>query len=78
MRQKLKDVESRDKVRNWQPPVSGEMIMEAFNIKEGKEVGIMKMKIREAILNGDISNDKEEAIKFMYTIGKTLGLKADS
>jgi len=75
VRQKLKDVEERDKVRNWQPPVTGEMIMEIFNIKSGKEVGIIKAKIREAILNGEIKNNKEEAINFMLIVGKKLGLK---
>jgi len=75
VRQKLKDVEERDKVRNWQPPVTGEMIMEIFNIKSGKEVGVIKAKIREAILNGEIKNNKEEAINFMLIVGKKLGLK---
>lgn len=75
VRQKLKDVEKKDKLRNWQPPISGKMIMEAFNIKEGKEVGIIKTKIREAILNGDIANEKEEAMKFMLIVGKELGLE---
>ncbi|HIN39727.1 MAG TPA: HD domain-containing protein, partial [Flavobacteriales bacterium] len=75
VRKKLKDVEKKDKLRNWQPPISGKMIMEAFNIKEGKEVGIIKTKIREAILNGDIGNEKEEAMKFMLIVGKELGLE---
>lgn len=75
VRQKLKDVEARDRIKNWQPPVTGKMIMEIFNIKEGREVGIIKTKIREAILNGDIENDKKQAIKFMLIVGRDLGLK---
>jgi len=72
VRQKLKDVEARDRIKNWQPPVTGKMIMEIFNIKEGREVGIIKTKIREAILNGDIENDKKQAIKFMLIVGRDL------
>jgi poly(A) polymerase len=75
VKQKLKDVEERDQIRNWQPPISGADIMEAFNIAAGKEVGIIKNKIREAILEGDISNNREEAIKFMIKIGSEIGLK---
>lgn len=75
VKQKLKDVEERDKIRNWQPPVSGEDIMLTFNIKAGKEVGIIKNKIREAILEGEIKNDRDEAIAFMKKIGAEIGLK---
>lgn len=74
VKQKLKDVEERDKIRNWQPPITGADIMEAFNIDAGKEVGIIKNKIREAILEGEISNNKEEATEFMIKIGKEIGL----
>lgn len=75
VKQKLKDVEERDKVRNWQPPLSGEDIMQAFNIKAGKEVGTIKNQIREAILEGDIKNNREEAISLMINLGTQLGLK---
>ncbi|MFD1630981.1 CCA tRNA nucleotidyltransferase [Pseudopedobacter beijingensis] len=75
VKQKLKDVEEKDKIRNWQPPVTGDDIIAAFNIKAGKEVGIIKNRIREAILEGDIRNDREEALQLMLQIGKEIGLK---
>jgi len=74
VKQKLKDVEERDQIRNWQPPVSGEDIMETFNLSPGREVGIIKNAIREAILEGDIKNNRQEALHFMKTKGKELGL----
>ncbi len=73
--QKLKEVEEKDQVRNWQPPISGQDIMDAFNISAGKEVGIIKNQIREAILDGEIQNNREEALKLMATLGTHLGLK---
>lgn len=75
VKQKLKDVEQRDQIRNWQPPVSGDDIMNAFNIKPGREVGIIKKAIREAILEGDIKNNQKEALDFMLKKGEELGLK---
>lgn len=77
VRQKLHDIEEKDRLRNWQPPVSGEDIMEAFQLNPCKEVGMIKNAIREAILDGDISNDREEALKLMYQEGGKLGLTAD-
>lgn len=74
VRQKLKDVEEQDQIRNWQPPVSGNDIMDAFGIREGKEVGIIKNQIREAILEGEIKNSREEALRLMLSKGKELGL----
>ena len=76
VRLKLKEVEEKDNVRNWQPPVSGEDIMKAFNIPAGREVGIIKNTIREAILDGIIKNNYEDAFNFMIAEGKKLGLKA--
>jgi poly(A) polymerase len=74
VKQKLKDVEQSDQLRNWQPPVSGEDIMEAFNISAGRDVGIIKTQIREAILEGEIKNSKEEAYEYMLEKGKSMGL----
>ena len=71
---KLKDVEDRDSLRNWQPPVSGSDIMDTFNLKEGKEVGVLKNQIREAILEGEIRNSREEALVYMRIKGIELGL----
>jgi poly(A) polymerase len=74
VKQKLKDVEQSDQLRNWQPPVSGEDIMQAFNISAGRDVGIIKTQIREAILEGEIKNSKEEAYEYMLEKGKAMGL----
>ncbi|PRY55101.1 putative nucleotidyltransferase with HDIG domain [Arcticibacter pallidicorallinus] len=75
VRQKLKDVEERDQIRNWQPPVTGLDIMETFGIKAGREVGIIKNQIREAILEGEIRNSREEGLAYMVARGKELGLQ---
>lgn len=76
VKQKLKDVEERDKIRNWQPPVSGEDIMALFGIGPGRIVGTIKNAMREAILEGDISNSREEALSFILKKGEELGLHA--
>lgn len=75
VKEKLKEVEEKDRIRNWQPPISGEVIMETFAIKPSKEVGIIKNKIKEAILDGEINNNHEEAFAFMLEEGEKLGLK---
>ncbi len=74
VKQKLKDVEERDKIRNWQPPITGNDIMETFGLSAGKEVGLIKNAIREAILEGEITNDYHEAFNFMLNQAKQMGL----
>ncbi len=70
------EVEQKDQLRNWQPPVTGEMIMETFGIGPSREVGVIKDAIRNAILDGLIKNDKAEAIIFMKREGEKIGLKS--
>ncbi|NIK92676.1 HD domain-containing protein [Mangrovimonas sp. CR14] len=74
VRDKIIEVEERDHVRNFQPPISGEDIMNTFNIKPSKEIGIIKEAIKEAILEGDIPNEHDAAFQLMLEEGKRLGL----
>lgn len=76
VRQKIQEVEERDHIRNFQPPVSGEEIMQTFAIKPSKEIGIIKDAIKEAILEGDIPNEYDAARSFMLKKGHELGLKS--
>lgn len=72
---KIKEVEEKDRLRNWKPPVSGKDIMETFNIAPSPLVGEIKEAIKEAILNGEINNDRNEAWEYMIKAGKEKGLK---
>jgi poly(A) polymerase len=74
VRRKLKEIEEKDRLRNWQPPVSGDVIMQTFGISPSKEVGIIKDSITEAILEGEIPNEFEAAFQFMLKEGQKLGL----
>jgi poly(A) polymerase len=74
VRRKLKEIEEKDRLRNWQPPVSGDIIMKTFGIPPSKEVGIIKDAIKEAILEGEIPNEFDPAFQFMLKEGEKLGL----
>ncbi len=74
VRKKLTEIEAKDQLRNWQPPISGELIMETFNLNPCREIGVIKDAIREAILDGDLKNDYDSAYQFMVAKGKELNL----
>ena len=75
VRNKLKEVEEKDQIRNFQPPINGVEIMQLFNIKAGEEIGILKNAIKEAILDGEVKNNKKEALKFVINKAKKLNIK---
>ncbi len=78
VRARLKEVEEADSIRNFQPPVDGAEIMQTFGLSPGREIGIIKEAIKEAILEGVIKNDYEEARTFMLAKGKEIGLTTKS
>nr|MBP6315372.1 tRNA nucleotidyltransferase [Chitinophagaceae bacterium] len=75
VKERLKAVEESDHIRNWQPPISGEMIMQTFNLPASKLVGEIKDAVREAILDGVIKNDYDEAYSFMIRYAKEQNIK---
>jgi poly(A) polymerase len=72
--QKILDVEEKDRLRNWQPPISGEMIMDVFKLSPGREIGLIKSAIRDAILDGTIENTYEKAYEFMIQEAFKMGV----
>ena len=77
VRKKLKEIEEKDHIRNWQPPISGGEIMEIFNIDAGREVGILKNSLKDAILDGKVKNEREAAIEFMKEKAKEINLNSN-
>jgi hypothetical protein len=75
VRKRMKEVEESDHIRNWQPPISGELIMQTFKLEPGKIVGVIKDEIREQILDGKIENNYEAAYQCMLQLGKQHGLE---
>ena len=76
VRRRIKEVEEKDRIRNFQPPVDGKDIMTAFGISPCEEIGTIKTAIKDAILDGEIRNNRGEALAYMYKKGKEMGFTA--
>ena len=74
VKQKLREVEERDKIKNWQPPIDGKEIMESLKLKPGKEVGFIKENIKNAILDGKIKNNVNDARAYMHELARLKGI----
>ena len=74
VREKLKEVEEKDRIRNFQPPINGTQIMELFNISSGKDIGLLKSLIKNAILDGIVENNEEDALDFLFKKAKELNI----
>jgi len=75
VREKLIEVEARDHLRNWQPPVDGNQLMEWFGLPPGREIGELKLAIREAVLDGKIPNTFEDARRLAYELARSMGIE---
>ena len=78
VRQKLIDIEEKDRIRNFQPPVDGQEIMDLFHLKPCREIGSLKSALKDAILDGKIPNEHAPALEFILKKGKEMGLVQQS
>jgi hypothetical protein len=75
LKERMSQVNEADRLRLWQPPITGEVIMQTFELQPSREVGVIKTAVREAILDGEIANDYESAFARMLEEGRKIGLK---